>query len=56
MRCPALFKAEGDRHVLAAEAARVFCSFAIGDTANVATSLPGFDTLARVAGFALRDA
>ena len=28
----------------------------IGDVANVATSFPGFDRLARAAGFGLRDA
>ena len=28
----------------------------IGDVANVATSFPGFDALARTAGFGLRDA
>jgi 3-phosphoshikimate 1-carboxyvinyltransferase len=28
----------------------------IGDVANVATSFPGFDTLARAAGFGLRAA
>ena len=49
----------GDHRIAMASAIagqRCNASFAIGDIANVATSFPGFDTLARVAGFSLRDA
>ncbi len=48
----------GDHRIamsLAIAAQRCPREFAIGDVANVATSFPGFDALARGAGFALRD-
>lgn len=49
----------GDHRIamsLAIAAQRCGGEFAVGDVANVATSFPDFDGLARGAGFALRDA
>jgi 3-phosphoshikimate 1-carboxyvinyltransferase len=49
----------GDHRIAMAFAVAAQCAqgeLRIGDVANVATSFPGFDTLARAAGFALRPA
>ena len=49
----------GDHRIamsFAIAAQRADVPFAIGDIANVATSFPGFDTLARGVGFGLREA
>jgi 3-phosphoshikimate 1-carboxyvinyltransferase len=49
----------GDHRIAMAFAVAAQCAqgeVRIDDVANVATSFPGFDTLARAAGFALRPA
>ena len=56
---PVVIDSLGDHRIAMASAIagqRCNGTFAIGDIANVATSFPDFDTLARVAGFSLRDA
>ncbi len=56
---PVVIDSLGDHRIAMASAiAGQLCDadFAIGDIANVATSFPGFDDLARGVGFALRDA
>lgn len=56
---PVVIDSLGDHRIAMASAIagqRSNGSFAIGDIANVATSFPGFDDLARGAGFTLRDA
>jgi len=56
---PVSIDSHGDHRIaMAAAIAGQRCAreFAIADIANVATSFPGFDTLAREAGFALREA
>ncbi|MBW8850090.1 MAG: 3-phosphoshikimate 1-carboxyvinyltransferase [Xanthomonadales bacterium] len=55
---PVVIDSLGDHRIAMASAIagqRCSGSFAIGDIANVATSFPGFDDLARSAGFTLRD-
>jgi 3-phosphoshikimate 1-carboxyvinyltransferase len=49
----------GDHRIamsFAIAAQRAEAMFVVGDIANVATSFPGFDTLARGVGFGLREA
>lgn len=56
---PVVIDSLGDHRIAMASAiAGQLCDadFAIGDIANVATSFPGFDDLARSAGFSLQDA
>lgn len=56
---PVLIDSHGDHRIAMASAIagqRCPGEFTIGDIANVATSFPGFDALARGVGFALREA
>jgi 3-phosphoshikimate 1-carboxyvinyltransferase len=56
---PVVIDSHGDHRIaMAAAIAGQRCpgEFAIADIANVATSFPGFDDLARGVGFALREA
>lgn len=56
---PVTIDSHGDHRIAMASAIagqRCPGEFAIGDIANVATSFPGFDALARGVGFALREA
>ena len=56
---PVVIDSLGDHRIAMASAIagqRCAGTFAIGDIANVATSFPGFDDLARSVGFSLRDA
>ena len=56
---PVVIDSHGDHRIAMASAIagqRCPGEFVIGDIANVATSFPGFDTLARGVGFALREA
>ena len=56
---PVVIDSHGDHRIaMAAAIAGQRCQgeFRIGDIANVATSFPGFDTLARGVGFSLREA
>ncbi|MFZ2753105.1 MAG: 3-phosphoshikimate 1-carboxyvinyltransferase [Lysobacteraceae bacterium] len=56
---PVVIDSHGDHRIAMASAIagqRCEGEFTIGDIANVATSFPGFDTLAQRVGFALRDA
>lgn len=56
---PVVIDSHGDHRIAMASAIvgqRCSGTFTVGDIANVATSFPGFDTLARSVGFSLREA
>mgnify|MGYP003513410231 CR=1 FL=1 len=56
---PVVIDSQGDHRIAMASAVAGQCcdrAFRIGDIANVATSFPGFDGLARDVGFSLREA
>ena len=59
VEAPVRVDSHGDHRIamaMAIAAQRCPAPIVVGDIANVATSFPGFDTLARGAGFGLRDA
>ena len=59
VEAPVRVDSHGDHRIamaMAIAAQRCPAPIVVGDIANVATSFPGFDTLARDAGFSLRDA